>query len=61
MKSMNSLSREQAHVIIDKVYDKLVQSGDPANEVGVLFTYESYRSSYGCHSIIVLNCGDDLI
>ena len=61
MKSMKSLSREEAHEIIDKVYDKLVQSGDAANEVGALFTYKSYDGMTGYHSSIILNCDDDLL
>lgn len=60
MKSVKSLSREEAHEIIDKVYDKLVQSGDAANKVGALFT-KSYDGMTGYHSSIILNCEDDLL
>lgn len=61
MKSVKSLSREEAHEIIDKVYDKLVNNGDSVNEVGSLFTYKSYDGMIGCHSIIMLNCEDELL
>lgn len=61
MKSMKSLSREDAHEIIDKVYNKLIDKGDASNEVGSLFTYKSYDGMLGYHSVIMLNCEDELL
>lgn len=60
MKSMKSLSREEAHEIIDKVYDEVCKNHDHSEEVGSLFSYKSYdQDTY--HNVIVLNCEGEIL
>lgn len=60
MKSMKSLSREEAHEIIDQIYDLNSENGQVNNEVGSLFKYRSFQDDC-VHSIIILNSKEDII
>lgn len=60
MKSMKSLSREEAHEIIDMVYDEVRKHHDHSEEIGSLFSYKSYdQDTY--HHVIVLNCDGEIL
>ena len=60
MKSIKSLSREEAHEIIDMVYDEVCKHHDHSEEVGSLFSYKSYgQDTY--HHVIVLNCEGEIL